>query len=168
MADSLTMRRLAVAGAAWLCLSCVSHAGAGESAATASQVLRAQSGDAVSVAQQGTAQAYWSRFRAAVVADDMRALGALTARPLVLKGAVDTEEPRRVPDSAIATTLRQQLAQPVFQGVGKAAPTLAQLVRETDQLPTAAWRSPQQIRIHNLELRVVGGQWKLTTIYSDE
>jgi hypothetical protein len=134
----------------------------------AASVRRAQSGESVSSQQQAAAQSFWSRFRRAVMADDMKTLRALTARPLLLKGETDSEPVRRVPDSAVSATLQQMLARPVFQGAGKPAPSLAQLIRDTEALPATAWVSPQQVRVHNLELGLVNGEWKLRTIYRDE
>lgn len=170
------MKRLALVGACAVgALLMQPRAGASASEAAsapagvaATATMRTQSGEAVPADRLSAAQAYWSRLRAAVLADDMQALGALTARPLVVKGEVDDAKPRRVADSAIEPTLRQLLAQSVFQGAGKPAPALAQLIRDTKVLPEGAWVSPRQIRVHNLDLRLMGGQWKLATVYSDE
>jgi hypothetical protein len=145
-----------------------SDAASAPAGVAAAVTVRTQSGEAVPADRLSAAQAYWSRLRAAVLADDMPALRALTARPLLVKGEVDEAKPRRVTDSAMEPTLRQLLQQSVFQGAGKPAPTLAQLIRDTEVLPERAWVSPRQIRVHNLDLRWIGGQWKLATVYSDE
>jgi hypothetical protein len=118
--------------------------------------------------ERAQAQAFWTRFRAAVEKEDWLAVADMAAQPLVVRGTTDGAPARKVSGKEAPAVLRQQLKQTAYDGKGRPTRSLIEWVQETPELADRHWIAHDQIRFQNLAFRKSIAGWKLVLIYDEE
>ena len=124
---------------------------------------RADGGEQAAAAASAGFDSYWTAFRAAVLAHDMKTVAALSAAPVRSKGQLDDDPIRMVPPVRLPAELARALATPAGdQGIG---PSTLDRIRTTPHLSARELDGGNHQRFGSLGFTRVRGRWTLTTIY---
>lgn len=109
-----------------------------------------------------TLDGFWTRFRAAVLARDMRALAAMAAFPVEGRGELDDDPVLRITPAAFAREMDRALARAADDDGG---PTLLAAIRARPHLPPREVSGGDHQRVGSLDFVRHAGRWRLATIY---
>jgi len=110
--------------------------------------------------------AYWPSFRNAVLALDAAALDSLSAYPVSIRGTMDSDPVRKIPNTKIIATLKKYL--PVDGGVGDGTHQQQIENRHIISLKDYEYSSPGNMRIGDMQFKKIIGNWKFYFLYLDE
>lgn len=118
----------------------------------------------------GSRQVFWTEFRQAVLANDVRKLAGMTDFPLEVRGVDDSQPAELYGKERFENILGKLLAQPVFSLKGNeiATSTTKDVIRSTSTIAGDHAMSANSFRVDQLVFELRNGQWKLVRAYLEE
>lgn len=112
-----------------------------------------------------SAQGFWTRFRAAALANDTARVASMTRFPVETRGPTDDDPVQRVARDGFASLFARVLRQD--PGLSAQPETMRGLLERTTSL-SARERGPEQFRVGALEFARTSDGWRLVRAYLDE
>ena len=111
--------------------------------------------------------AFWPKFRTAVLAYDIQTLDQLVLYPLTVKGTQDYDPVKKINRNKIIATLKTYMAKYAIIETGFDDETNLEQIKRKATLPASAYNhsSPNFMSVGDLEFKKIAGKWKLFTIY---
>jgi hypothetical protein len=115
-------------------------------------------------------QAFWTEFRQAVLASDVRKLAGMTDFPLEVRGVDDSQPAEMYGKEQFESILGKLLAQPVFSLKGNeiATSTTKDVILSTNTIAGDHAMAANSFRVDQLVFELRNGQWKLVRAYLEE
>ncbi|HEX7243322.1 MAG TPA: hypothetical protein VF263_23770 [Longimicrobiaceae bacterium] len=119
--------------------------------------------------QHGDAQAFWSEFRTAALANDTEHLGRLTRFPFTTRGSLDSDPVIEHDSTEFDALMLRLLEQPEDYQLN-AVTTERDLLRATPTLDAENLSLSRDgwFRVGTFEFRRVDGAWRLTHAFTEE
>ncbi|MEH3040493.1 MAG: hypothetical protein PGN21_10580 [Sphingomonas paucimobilis] len=114
-------------------------------------------------AQEQSLQAFWTKFRAAALANDAAAIAAMSAPTVVQRGDLDDSPQRRLSPAQVPAVLAKVLEQP--DGVDAADRTQRQVLQATATPERDEAFPDNQFRFGNMEFERGAQGWRLVRFY---
>jgi hypothetical protein len=118
---------------------------------------------------QGSFGAFWASFQAAVKARDADKVAALTRFPILVRGQLDADKPRRVDRAQFKKDLPRWLDQDT--GLSARGETMRAYVLRTDAATLEGGRqretSDRLIHAGAFQFERTDGGWRLTQVYEE-
>lgn len=112
-------------------------------------------------------QAFWARFREALLADDSAAVTALVRFPLTVRGSLDSDPAQRIGAAELAPVLHQLLEANV--GTLAAPRTTRAWLQRTPSLEAGALApGGQEARVGPFAFAYTADGWRLVLLYLEE
>jgi hypothetical protein len=115
-------------------------------------------------------QAFWTEFRQAVLASDVRKLAGMTDFPLEVRGVDDSQPAEKYSKEQFEGIIGKLLAQPVFSLKANevVTSTTKDVIRSTNTITKDHAMTANSFRVDQLVFELRNGRWKLVRAFLED